>query len=122
MAEPSILDSVKKLIGIPAEDTTFDMDIIIHINTVFMVLNQLGIGVDAGYSISDKDALWSAFLTPGPLLNGVKSYMVFRVKAMFDPSSTSFTQEHFKRQSEEMEWRLVIQKETYPTPVLPPLI
>ena len=112
----SILDSVKKLIGIVAEDTTFDSDIIIHINSIFMVLHQLGIGPTDGYSIEDNEPVWSDYVAPSENLEGVKSYMVLRVKALFDPSSTSFTQESFKRLVDEFEWRLVVQKETIQPP------
>ena len=40
----SILTSIKKLLGIAEEYTQFDVDIIKHINTVFMILTQMGVG------------------------------------------------------------------------------
>lgn len=47
--EDSILQSIKKLLGISKEDTSFDTDIIIDINSEFMTLNQLGIGPKDGF-------------------------------------------------------------------------
>ena len=40
----SILTSIKKLLGIDESYTHFDVDIIMHINSVFMTLRQLGVG------------------------------------------------------------------------------
>lgn len=117
----SILDSVKKLIGTPVDDTSFDADIILHINSVFMVLNQLGIGPVNGYTITDKTPKWSDYVAETANLQGLKTYMVLRVKALFDPSSTSFTQDAFQRQVAEFEWRLVLQRESgdFPLPPTP---
>ena len=47
----SILISIKKLLGIAAEFTEFDADIIMHINSVFMILTQLGVGPSKGFTI-----------------------------------------------------------------------
>ena len=49
----SILQSVKKMLGIIPEYTNFDDDIIMHINSVFMILQQLGVGPKEGFAISD---------------------------------------------------------------------
>ena len=40
----SILTSIKKMLGITEEYEHFDQDIIMHINAVFMILNQLVFG------------------------------------------------------------------------------
>ena len=50
----SILTSIKKLLGITEENDHFDVDIIMHINTVFMTLHQMGVGPSKVFSISDK--------------------------------------------------------------------
>ena len=42
--EESILTSIKKLLGITEDYEQFDTDIIIHINSVFMILTQIGVG------------------------------------------------------------------------------
>ena len=39
----SILTSIKKMLGITEEYEHFDSDLIIHINSVFMILTQLGV-------------------------------------------------------------------------------
>lgn len=107
----SILTSVKKLVGILEDDTTFDTDIIMHINSVFMILNQLGIGPSTGYSITDKTPTWANYVAVSANLEGLKSYMILRVKMLFDPSTTSYTQDSQNKQIAELEWRLIVQNE-----------
>jgi len=107
----SILDSTKKNIGLDADYTAFDPDVIMHINSVFFTLNQLGIGPEAGFAIEDSAAVWSDFLGSDPRLNAVKTYVTLRVRLLFDPPATSFTIESMERQIEELEWRLNVYRE-----------
>jgi hypothetical protein len=104
--EPSILNSVKKVLGYEVTDTSFDLDIMTHINSVFTVLNQLGVGPTVGFMIEDNTATWATFLGPDPRLNSVKSYVHLRVRLLFDPPQTSFAIEAFEKQIRELEWRL----------------
>lgn len=107
----SILDSVKKSLNLAADYTAFDEDIIMHINSVFSTLNQLGVGPVEGFMIEDKDATWDAFLGSDPRLNHVKTYVYLRVRLLFDPPTTGFTTEAMKEQIKELEWRLNVQRE-----------
>lgn len=107
----SILDSVKKVCGIEASYTAFDIDIIMHINSVFSTLNQLGVGPVNGFMIDDATATWDQFLGADPRLNHIKSYMYLRVRLLFDPPATSFTIEALKDQYKELEWRISVQRE-----------
>ena len=108
----NILSSTKKLLGIPTEETAFDSDIIMHINSVFMILNQLGVGPSNGFSISDDYALWSDFIPDGQNLELVKSYMYMKVRLMFDPPSSSAVLSAMEKSISEFEWRLNVQAET----------
>ena len=67
----SILTSIKQLLGIMEDYEHFDKDIIMHINTVFMVLRQLGVGPEEGFSISDKSTTWEEFV-PMKMIEAVK--------------------------------------------------
>jgi hypothetical protein len=107
----SILDSVKKTLNLATDYTPFDEDIIMHINTVFSTLNQLGVGPVQGFMIEDKTPTWDAFLGSDPRLNHVKSYVFLRVRMLFDPPATGFTTEAMKEQIKELEWRLNVQRE-----------
>jgi hypothetical protein len=120
----SILDETKKLLGLDASYTAFDTDVIMHINTVFSTLTQLGIGPDTGYMITDNTATWDAFIgTTDPTLNAVKSYLFMKVKMMFDPPQTSFVIEAYNKNIQELEWRLNVKREgvswTDPNPPAP---
>jgi hypothetical protein len=107
----SILTSTKKVLGISEEYTAFDEDIIMHINTAFSTLNQIGLGPAEGFQIVDATAVWSDFLAGDIRLNNVKSYMFMRVKLMFDPPSTSYLITSMQNQINQLEWRLSIERE-----------
>ena len=106
----SILDTTKKLLGFESDYTAFDLDIITHINAVFFTLTQLGVGPSTGFLITDKAANWTDF-TGTENINAVKSYMFMRVRMMFDPPTTSFHLDSLKKMAEEIEWRLLVQKD-----------
>lgn len=108
----SILTSIKKLLGITEEYEHFDQDIIIHINSVFMILNQLGVGPSNGFSITDKTAVWSDFISEGANIESVKSYMYFKVKLLFDPPTISTVMESMNRMITELEFRLIASAES----------
>lgn len=107
----SILDSVKKVLSIPIDDTAFDQDVIFHINSVFSTLNQLGVGPEQGFSIEDKNPTWSTFLGTNKRLNNVKSYMYLRVRLLFDPPTLGYVLDAMKQQITEQEWRLNVTME-----------
>jgi hypothetical protein len=129
----SILTSVKKVVGIAESDTSFDTDIVMHTNTVFSVLTQLGVGPTAGFMIEDAGPTWDDFLgvrqtgqlqadgsviytdqqltSADKLLNMVKTYVYLRVRLIFDPPQTSFVIESLNKQIEELEVRINIVRE-----------
>lgn len=105
----SILTSIKKLLGIDENYTHFDADIVMHINSVFSILTQMGVGPANGFSISGKDETWSAFITDKPnIFSLVKSYVYMRVRLLFDPPLSSAAIESINRQISEFEWRLFV--------------
>lgn len=106
----SILTSIKKLLGITESCTDFDTDIIMHINTVLMTLNQLGVGTE-GFQIEDKNAVWSEFIKSDKLA-ATKSYVYLRVKLLFDPPLNSAIIEAIKESIKELEWRLNVRVES----------
>lgn len=108
----SILISIKKLLGITEDYDDFDADIIMHINSVFMVLRQLGIGPERGFSISDDSAIWADFIPDESMFEAVKSYMCLKVRLLFDPPTSSAVMESINRQISEFEWRLNVAAES----------
>lgn len=102
----SILTSVKKMLGITAEYTHFDADIIMHINSVFMILNQLGVGPAEGFSIGSNVETWDEFTNDDLTIESVKSYVYLKVGLLFDPPTSSNVMEAKNRLISELEWRL----------------
>jgi hypothetical protein len=108
MSNVSILDSTKKILGLPSDHTEFDLDIITHINSVFTILTGLGVGPAAGYMIEDKVPLWSDYMADDYRLNLVKSLMYLRVRLLFDPPGTTFLLNSQEEQIKEFQWRLEV--------------
>lgn len=106
----SILSSIKKMLGLPEEYDAFDLDIITHINSVFTILAQIGVGPSNGFMIEDKTAVWTDFIQDIGVYQLVKSYMVLKVRLLFDPPMSSAV-ECYKTQANEYEWRLKIMAE-----------
>ena len=108
----SILTSIKKLLGIAEEYTQFDADLIMHINSVFSILTQLGVGPSNGFSIEDDSATWDEFISEGQNVELVKSYIHLKVKLLFDPPLTSAVIEAMNKNIGEFEWRLNVAAES----------
>ena len=118
----SILLSTKKTLGLAEDYTAFDQDIIMHINSVFSVLHQLGIGPLEGFEIIDDTDTWEDFASD-VRLNSIRSYVYLRVRLLFDPPTTSFLLNALQEQIKELEWRLNVfvknkSKMLYPYPTL----
>lgn len=102
----SILTSIKKLLGISEDYTQFDSDLIMHINSVFLNLTQLGVGPESGFTIEDEYTEWTDFIKNDAQLQAVKSYMYLKVKLLFDPPLSSSVIESMNRMIAELEFRL----------------
>lgn len=102
----SILTSIKLLLGIKEEYEYFDDQLIMHINSVFFILTQLGVGPSEGFSIEDKFATWNEFLPDEQNLEAVKSYVHLKVKLLFDPPMSTAVTESINRLIGELEFRL----------------
>lgn len=109
----SILTSIKKLLGIIEDYKQFDDDIIMHINTVFLNLSQIGVGPENGFSIQDESVTWSDYLPEShKLFEAVKTYIYLKVRLLFDPPINSAVIESINRNIAEIEWRLNLAAET----------
>lgn len=106
MTNTSILNDVKKLLGYDPLYTEFDVDIITHINSIFFVLNQIAVGPETPFVISDDTSKWNDFSEENAEL--VKSYVFLRVRQLFDPTQSSAVTESTKELIKEFEWRLQV--------------
>jgi hypothetical protein len=116
----TILNDTKKALGVSVDDTSYDPDLIMHINSVLAIVNQLGIGPAEGVAITDATGEWSLIIDTDLRLNSVKTYVYLRVRLLFDPPATGYLVEAIKEQIREIEWRLSTQRESVawidPTP------
>ena len=105
--DESILVSVKKMLGIPEDYDAFDMDIIIHINSVLVTLYELGVG-DSVYTINDSTDIWSDFLDDANELQLIQTYMYLKVRLIFDPPTSSAALQAMQELAREFEFRISI--------------
>lgn len=108
----SILGSVKKLIGPDYDYGPFDRDLVMHINSAFMILNQIGLGPKMPYHISSDQETWSDFMDDVNNYLSVVDYVYLRCRLIFDPPTSSFVLTSVKEQMQELEWRLNVMAET----------
>ena len=107
----SILTSVKKIMGISEEDESFDTDLIMHINSVLMILNQLGVGPEDGFSITDKSAVWTDVIGDNKLIEATKTFVGLKVRLIFDPPTSSAMLDSINKTISELEWRINVMVE-----------
>lgn len=104
----SILNSVKKVLGFEPDYTAFDTDILMHINTILMILYQFGVGPKTPVMVEDSSTTWDVFLDGRTDLNAVATYVYMRVRLLFDPPTSSFVIDAMTKQYKELEWRLTV--------------
>lgn len=103
----SILNSVKLVLGLDPDDTSFDTDVLMHINTALATLDQIGVAPSSTvFYISDSSTTWTSFIQSKREINLVKTYVVLKVRLAFDPPQTSFAIAAIENQIKELEWRL----------------
>ena len=104
--QDSILMTIRKLVcGDPYADH-FDTDLLVHINACFSILNQLGVGPENGFVVTDETQSWSSYIADNYILNMVKTYVTLKVKKIFDPPLTSSVLEAMDKEISQLEWRL----------------
>lgn len=109
MNDGSILQDTKKQLGLDENYTEFDKEIIIHINSVFVILRQLGVGPSEGFKITGIAETWDDFSENMLLIEDVKTYLYQKVRMIFDPPSSSVLASSIEKDIAEFEWRLSIE-------------
>jgi hypothetical protein len=118
----SILTDTKKALGLAADYTAFDPELIMHINSVLATLNQLGIGPEAGYAIVNSSDSWDELISDEKRLNAVQSYIYLRVKMLFDPPSVGYVLTAMEKMIVEAEWRITVAQDEIVHPPPPPVV
>lgn len=110
----SILQTIKKLIGLDNEDSSFNTDLIIHINSVFFILYQLGVGPDPAFSITGTGETWADFLGEDiSKFEAIKTYIYMKTRIVFDPPTNATIMESLKSAIDEYEFRLNVECSKY---------
>lgn len=108
----SILNTIKKLLGIDSEDSSFDIDIMVIINSIIPTLSQIGVGPSNGFIVTSTDDKWLDYINNTINLEGVKTYIYLRTKLIFDPPGNSTVIESLNKNISELEWRMMLAVET----------
>lgn len=82
--QDSILNTIKGMLNIDLSETVFDSDLIAEINSVFLILNQLGVGPDTPYLITSASETWANFWGTKTSNEMVKTYVFLKVRMIFD--------------------------------------
>lgn len=102
--EEKILTTVKRMLGIPEEVEDFDLELLLHINSVFAGLAQMGTGESEGFT-ADKETLWSDYTTDKRLSMAI-DYVFLKVKMIFDPPTNSSASTSYENRIKELEYRM----------------
>ena len=108
----SVLTTTKKLLGIDADDDSFDSDICVGINSAIITLSQLGLEGKAGFIVVNEEQKWSDYLDDNTLLPMVQQYIHLKTRMSFDPPQSSIVGESFKQIISELEWRIRLASES----------
>lgn len=115
MTTDSILETVRGAVGLDLEDSSFDHELVMHINAALATLRQNGVG----FSIVVKDTTetWEQFRDPSQwqaneMFEQVKLFVFIKTKMMFDPPPPSIVN-YMKDNVDELLWRL---RESYDRP------
>lgn len=105
----SILIKIKQALGIQADETSFDTDVLMHINTAIMSLAQMGLKNAEGFMVTDSSAVWEDLSDNKTVIGACQTYIYIKTKLVFDPPNHSFVITALQESLRENEWRLSIE-------------
>lgn len=117
--DESILNSIKKALGLSKDYHAFDFEIIMHINSALSNLTQLGVGPADGFAIEDDESEWDDLLNGNKRLSNAKSFVYLKVRMLFDPPGTQHLLVATEKLIEEETWRLAVSSDPYLPQTLP---
>lgn len=107
--ENSILITIKKLLGLDANYTAYDTDVITKVNTFLFTLMQLGVGPSTGFRITGPKETWEDFIGERIDLEAVKDFIHMKARITFDPPNSAAALQALKEEAKELEFRINIQ-------------
>lgn len=109
--DDSILRTIKLMLGLTDDITSFDEELKVHINSLFTILNQLDCISDDGFRITGYDETWGQLTDQVTIAEMIKEFMYLKVRMVFDPPGSSVVSDAFNQRIAELEWRMNIQAE-----------
>lgn len=113
----SILNSIKKVLGIDPSYDVFDVDILMHINSVFADLHQIGAAPNSPIKVMDETTVWDDFIQGKENVDMVQTYVALRVRLLFDPPTSAYGIESLQKQADKLEWRLNVLEDVFNPPM-----
>lgn len=102
----SVLSSTKQMLGISPEDTSFDVNVIMSINTALTILKDLGLTEVEDQIVTSDKMTWDELLGGRTDIEYVKTYIYQKVKMIFDPPTSTAAIDAMQRSISELEWRI----------------
>ena len=102
----SVLSSTKQILGISPEDTSFDVNVIMSINTALTILMDLGLTEVEDQIVTSDKMTWDELLGGRTDIEYVKTYVYQKVKMIFDPPTSTAAIDAMQRSISELEWRI----------------
>lgn len=109
--ENNILKSIKKGLLIVDDDTVFDSQIIMFINSALSELQQVGYLPARDFEIETGEETWDELIKE-KRFNMVKTYIMEKVHLLFDPPASSWASGYLKDDIEELAHRIRYEVET----------
>lgn len=106
-----ILDSVKTICNVAIEDTSFDNDLVLYINSALMVIMQEWHGMNHAFRVTDGTETWEDLLGEDTDYEGVKELVGLKVRLMFDPPTSQAVLQAINDQIKDLEWRMYFWKD-----------
>ena len=105
MLTDKILDTIKQLLGgaMLSSDTSFDTDVLTHINFAINRLHQIGLPL-ANKFVCDSTSKWEDLIEDDSNLEMVKTYIYAKCKKVFDPPQSATHMQALNDIINETEW------------------
>lgn len=110
--DESILNDIKKMLGLDADYKAFDTDILVLINSTLLSLIQCGLDVKSDFVVKSDSERWCDFLPNDNAYLAVKNYVFLATKIVFDPPASSFVLDAYNKQLDELRWRIGLQADS----------
>lgn len=105
MEDGSVLNTIKKMLGLAPDYNPFDLDVQVAVNSALSSLSQITTGQYV--AVTGPEVTWDDLnLGSSNVRELSKQYVYLRARLLFDPPSNSFVTASFEKQIEELSWRL----------------